>query len=293
MRSQLVVRYFALSAILSAAVLAQKPNPLAGMWVRERAAQQPPEEFILFGVDGQFAQAVLPANRPQLDEARRAEAEERHQSLLGRMTKEELVARYTGVEASHGAYAVSENVISQKHAANIDPNLEGSEQVREFRLDGNTLVLAPKGSGSGRQVRLQRLPPLMNKPHPLLGTWVRFFLIRDSTIQQPPATPEWVFLGPDGYFLNMEIREGRPKLDKPLSQMTKEELLRRFNGVGVTYGTYTVQGNISNRKHLIGIDPGAVGFEQVRGFRFEGDVVNFRGPNANGTEMSAYFERPK
>ena len=126
MHSQLVVRYLALSAILTAAVLAQKPHPLAGMWVREHAAPQPPEEFILFGVDGQFAQAVLPANRPKLDEARRAEAEERHQSLLGRMTKEELVARFNGVEASHGAYTVSGNVISQKDLADIDPNLEGS-----------------------------------------------------------------------------------------------------------------------------------------------------------------------
>ncbi len=293
MRSQSVVRCLALSAVLSAVGLAQNANPLAGMWLREHAPQQPPEEFILFGVDGQFAQAVLPGNRPQLDQARRAEAEERHQSLLGRMTKEELVARFQGVEASHGAYTVSGNVISQKHDADLDPNLEGTEQASEFRLEGKTLILTPKGSGSGRQVRLERPPRLMEKPHPLLGTWIRFFLIRDSTIQQPPATPEWVFFGPDGYFLNMEIRDGRPRVDKPLSQMTKEELLRRFNGVAVTYGAYSVQGNISSRKHLISMDPGAGGFEQVRGFRFEGDVVNFRGANANGTEMSAYFERPK
>ena len=294
MHWQSIVRHAAVLVLLTVP-LALKADPLVGMWVKEHPAQQPPEEFLLFGPDGQFAQAVLPANRPKLDPARLAEAEERHESGIARMTREELLARFEHVQAAHGTYTVSGNVVSRKHLADLDPNLEGTEEIQEFRIDGGALILSAKGSAPGRKgdARFVHLPPLMTKPHPLIGTWVRFFLMRDSTVQQPPATPEWVFFSPDGYYLNMEIHEGRPKMDKPVSQMSKEELLKRFGAAGVTYGTYTVTGNVSNRKHVIGISPDDSSFEQVRGFRFEGDVVNFRGPNANGTEMSAYFERPK
>jgi hypothetical protein len=47
----------------------------------------------------------------------------------------------------------------------------------------------------------------------------------------------------------MKIPAGRSKLDKPLNQMTKEELLRRFELVGSAYGACTIQGNVLSRKH--------------------------------------------
>ena len=50
-------------------------------------------------------------------------------------------------------------------------------------------------------------------------------------------------------FAQMKIPAGRSKLDKPPNQMTKEELLRRFESAGSAYGAYTIQGNVLSRKH--------------------------------------------
>jgi hypothetical protein len=97
--------------------------------------------------------------------------------------------------------------------------------------------------------------------------------MRGGTEGQPPAAPEFLVLTADGFFMESELPEGRDKVNKPLDQMTKEELVARFARTAASRGTYTIQGNVLSRKHIADLNPGAEGSDQVRNFRFEGDIL--------------------
>jgi len=254
--------------------MAQKPNPLVGSWESEGAGQP---QVIQFGADNYFMQADLPLGRPK------------SATPLAKMTQAEIVARFDHIMAARGSYSIAGNTVTRKHLGDLDPGAEGTEEVREFRIESAALIL----KGSGSEARFRRLPAVDDKPNPVVGSWERIWLLRDGNLQQPPSAPEYVSFSADGHFMQMEIHSGRAKLRTPLAKMTLEELVSRFDNAAVAYGTYTVAGNIATRKHLRSNSPGAEGFEQVRGFRFEGEILNMRGPNANGSEANAWFRRMK
>ena len=282
MRLDIFWRCMFLSLIVGSSAFGQN-NPLVGTWertsfTRDGTPLQPPEssEIIIFGADGHFMQSVLPVGRnPQ-----------------SKMTQAE---RFEHVGASHGPYTVSGNVLSRKHFVDLDPNSEGIDVVRQFHIEGETLILQGSNpDGSKIEARLHKLPVLDNKPNVLVGTWERVWLIRDGVLQQPPSVPEFVVFAPDGYFMQMEIPPpGRPKLQKPLMKMTPEEVATRFAHVGLASGTYTIAASIGTRKHIRTDNPSSEGYEQVRGFRFENELLRMRGPNSNATEADAWFRRVK
>ena len=109
--------------------------------------------------------------------------------------------------------------------------------------------------------------------NPLVGVWERISLMRGTTQGQPPAAPEFLIISADGYFSESEIPEGREKVTKPLEQMTKEELLDRYRRTAASRGTYSIQGNVLIRKHIADLNPNAEGSDQVRNFRFDGDIL--------------------
>ena len=117
------------------------------------------------------------------------------------------------------------------------------------------------------------LPAMAQSTNPLVGTWERISLMRGTTQGQPPAAPEFLIISADGYFSESELPEGREKVNKPLDQMTKEELVARLTHVAASRGTYTIQGNVLSRKHVADLNPSAEGSDQVRNFRFEGDIL--------------------
>jgi len=117
------------------------------------------------------------------------------------------------------------------------------------------------------------LPAMAQSTNPLVGSWERISLMRGTTQGQPPAAPEFLILSADGYFSESEIPEGREKVSKPLDQMTKEELVARYTRTAASRGTYTIQGNVLTRKHIADLNPSAEGSDQVRNFRFEGDIL--------------------
>ncbi len=118
-------------------------------------------------------------------------------------------------------------------------------------------------------------PPFNN---PLVGTWVRISLLRNSFSVQPPDAPLYVFFGADGYYSMMEFPAGRPKVGKPLEQQTPQELLSRFDKLEGAYGTYTINGQLVNRHSLGGMSPGADGEgDQLRGWHFEGNIMPLTG----------------
>jgi hypothetical protein len=115
---------------------------------------------------------------------------------------------------------------------------------------------------------------------PLTGAWERISL-RDSagTILQPPAPAAFAIYSANGYFSQTAIPTGRPTIDKSLTDMTKEELLARFQGVSASHGTYTVSGNRLTRKSLTNITPTLEGAELIQVFRIAGDTLILTSPN--------------
>lgn len=110
--------------------------------------------------------------------------------------------------------------------------------------------------------------------NPLVGTWERF---STTDAQGKPAQPQppaafLVFTG-NGYFSQSAIPTGRPKINKPLKDMTKEELLARFANVLARRGTYKIDGNKLTRRDIAHTDPNQEGMDAIQTFRIEADVV--------------------
>jgi len=110
--------------------------------------------------------------------------------------------------------------------------------------------------------------------NPLVGAWIRMSDINAQGVQQQPPTPAaFLILSADGFFSQTAIPERRPKVDKPLEQMTKEELVARFNRVVGRRGTYTIAGNKLTRHDVSNINPSGEGTDQIQLFRLEGDTL--------------------
>jgi Lipocalin-like domain len=153
------------------------------------------------------------------------------------------------------------------------------------------------------------LPAMAQSTNPLVGVWERISLMRGTTEGQPPAAPEFLIVSADGYFSESELPDGRDKVNKPLDQMTKEELVARFSRTAASRGTYTVVGNVFSRKHIADLNPSAEGSDQVRNFQFDGDILVLtaggsggpgagrgaggRGPQAGGGALVVRFKRMK
>src|ERR1700736_1837810 len=159
MRLETSWRWLPLCLVVSLPAFGQN-NPLVGTWertsfTRDGTALQPPEssEIIIFGADGHFMQSVLPVGRNPQSKITQAE-------------------RFDYVGASHGPYTVMGNVLSRKHIADLDPNSEGVDVARQFRIESETLILQGSNpDGSKIEARFRKLPVLNSKPNVLVGTW--------------------------------------------------------------------------------------------------------------------------
>ena len=113
---------------------------------------------------------------------------------------------------------------------------------------------------------------------PFVGVWERSFIISpEGKVTQDLAKgigdPALLIMSENGYFTQTTLPLGRPKLDKPMSQMTKEELLGQLRGVVVRQGTYKVSGNDLTRTTVTNLNPNTEGEAETQQFRFEGDVM--------------------
>ena len=105
--------------------------------------------------------------------------------------------------------------------------------------------------------------------------------LRDSagTLLQPPNPVAFAIYSANGYYAQIAIPTGRPTVEKPLSEMTREELLARFQRVTAVRGTYTVSGDRLTRKGIATLNPAAEGTEFVQVFRIVGDTLVLSSPN--------------
>jgi len=130
---------------------------------------------------------------------------------------------------------------------------------------------------------------LAQHQNPLAGAWERLSLKNAEGVDiQPPEPAAFVIFSADGYYSQTVIPTGRNKLKKPLEDMTKEELLNRFQLLFAWQGTYTVSGNTLTRRIISHSNPNIEGTELVQGFRIEGDLLILAGP---GSKAEARFRR--
>jgi hypothetical protein len=118
-------------------------------------------------------------------------------------------------------------------------------------------------------------PPDYN---PLVGTWMRYSLLRNGFSMQPPDAPNFITFMEDGYWSMMEFFPNRPKGDGPLETQRLEDLNRRFHKLGGGFGVYTNAGQVNYRHHLASMNPGYTGgYIQERAWRFVGNVLVLEG----------------
>ena len=112
---------------------------------------------------------------------------------------------------------------------------------------------------------------------PLVGTWVRYSLLRNGFSVQPPDAPLYVKFMKDGYWSMMEFPANRPKVNKPLDQQTTKELFSRFDKMSGGWGNYSNSGQVNFRHHKAGLGPGGGENTQERAWRFEGNILVLEG----------------
>ena len=133
-------------------------------------------------------------------------------------------------------------------------------------------------------------------PHPIVGAWERFS-IKDSTGTDvtPPPPAAFVIFSAEGFYSQTAIPTGRAKVDKPLADQTKEELLARFNRTEARRGQYSISpsSRTLTRTYAASLNPNSEGSEpQVQRFRIEGDVLILTSVTP-GNKSEVRFRRAK
>ena len=130
----------------------------------------------------------------------------------------------------------------------------------------------------------------------VVGTWERVsYKDAEGKAIEDRLLHAYLIFSADGHFSQTLLPPGRDKIRKPLKEMTKEELLNRFDGVVALYGTYTIAGDKLTRTMITNIDPNSEGIEFTQIFRVEGDVLILSGaPTAKVvTPSESRFQRVK
>jgi hypothetical protein len=133
----------------------QKPHNLVGSWERISAtvdgkSTQPPAApiIMILGEDGWFSQTQLPTGRKPAGKP------------LEKFMVDDYLRSFRGVNAARGTYTVEGTVLTRNHVADIDPNLVGYDEVREFSLEGDKLILRGRTrSGGNIEATFRRLKP--------------------------------------------------------------------------------------------------------------------------------------
>ncbi len=113
--------------------------------------------------------------------------------------------------------------------------------------------------------------------NPLVGSWERIKA-------DPPDEMAFLILSTDGFFTQTILPDDRPKINRPLRDLTKEELVVRYEQLVARRGPYRVEGNRLIRKDAAHHNPNLIGRENVELWRIEGDTLilsNLQGKDTN------------
>ena len=107
---------------------------------------------------------------------------------------------------------------------------------------------------------------LAQNSNPLVGSWERIKA-------DPPAQPAFMIFSNDGFFMMTILPAGRPKSDKPLRELTKEQLVERYELLVARRGPYRIEGNRLLRNDTAHHNPNLTGRDVVDLWRIEGDML--------------------
>lgn len=126
---------------------------------------------------------------------------------------------------------------------------------------------------------------------PVAGAWEALPNPNPPAGQTNPNLPLHLIYS-NGHYVQFAAAANRAKSQKPNAEMTKEELLERYQMQG-QYGTYRVDGNKLIRKSISAANPNNEGRETTQEFRLEGDILIVTGQNAQGQKTENRFKRLK
>jgi hypothetical protein len=126
---------------------------------------------------------------------------------------------------------------------------------------------------------------------PVAGVWEQIpgRNVTSGETQRLEAPPLRIIFS-DGYFVQFRAAANRAKIQVPREQMTKEQLLERYNIQG-QYGTYRISAGRLVRKTLVAADPNNEGREGASDFRVERDVLIISNRNAQGQTLEGHYKR--
>lgn len=132
----------------------------------------------------------------------------------------------------------------------------------------------------------------LNDP-PVVGTWVRISLLRNSFSVQPPDAPLYLIVMPDGYWSMFEFPANRPRYNLPMGEQTSAQLFRRFDKLEGSFGWWTWDGTVLNRHHMGGVNPGADGeSDQRREVIWENSIMAMLGTGSNRSPQARMRKLP-
>jgi hypothetical protein len=109
-------------------------------------------------------------------------------------------------------------------------------------------------------------------------------------VTTPPANPPLHLIYSNGHFVQFTAAAGRSKTQTPREQMTREQLLERYEMQG-QYGTYRIEGNKLIRRAVSAANPTNEGVEIVSEFRIDGDTLVTTGINVGGSRFENRYRR--
>lgn len=127
--------------------------------------------------------------------------------------------------------------------------------------------------------------------NPIVGVWERIsWVTSDGRTLQPPAFPSFTIFTADGFWSQMIIPPGRTKIDKPVEQLSREELVERFGKIEARYGIYSISGDRLTSIQKSNANPNLEGSVINQIVRMDGEILVLRNPQ-NGNV--ARFRRVK
>lgn len=128
---------------------------------------------------------------------------------------------------------------------------------------------------------------------PVGGAWEQVSAknLKTGEMQQL-TTPPVHLIYRDGHYVQFAAAANRAKGNTPRPEMTKEQLVERYNLQG-QYGTYRVAGNKLTRRSISAALPDNEGRETTSDFRIEGDTLIVTATGANGGMTESRYRRLK
>jgi hypothetical protein len=130
---------------------------------------------------------------------------------------------------------------------------------------------------------LLAVPATAQNANSLVGSWER---VRSD----PPDEMAFLIFSNDGFFTQTILPTDRPKINKPLRDLTKEELVVRYEQLVARRGPYRVEGNRLIRRDVAHHNPNLIGRDRIDRWRIEGGMLILSNEQGKDTD---WYQRAK